>query len=123
MIDLSDPTQWNLITRRNLSSIDDKPLPAQSFVAGSNQLFVGIKVEDKPTWKFGGYLTQYIPQLVSSTNDLFPALTQIQRYPLVCRSYQAIALTNATPKTYVCQVQFPPWFRICILEVYQRNDP
>jgi hypothetical protein len=123
MIDLADPGQWNLVDRRILTAGSNGRIPNQTFVISHNQIFVGIKVSDEPTWKFGGYLVQYVAALPSSTADLFTALTQINYYRLTAQSYQAIDLTPATPKPYVCIVRLPVYFKSCTLEIYQRNDP
>lgn len=120
-IDLSNPTQWNLVFRRDLVAGTTR-IPAQTFVTDARQIFVGILVPNEPTWYRGGYLTQYLPALPSSTNDLFTALTQVSNYRLTCRNYQAIELSAAQPSTSVCRIVLPPYFKECKLEVFERND-
>jgi hypothetical protein len=122
-IDLADPAQWNLVDRRLLTAGTNGRIPDQSFVVSHNQIFVGVKVANEPTWNRGGYLIQYLMALPSSTADLFAAATQVAFYRLTCRNYQVINLVDATPKPYLCLVRLPPYFKACTLELYQRNDP
>jgi hypothetical protein len=121
MIDLSNPAQWNLVFRRDLVAGNNR-IPSQTFVTNARQVFVGILVPEEPTWYRGGYLTQYLPALPSSTNDLFTALTQISNHRLTCRNYQIIELVWAQPSTSVCTIVLPPYFKQCQLEVFARND-
>jgi hypothetical protein len=120
-IDLADPTQWNFIFRRDLITNASR-IPVQTFVTTARQVFIGISVPDEPTWYRGGYLTQYLPALPSSTNDLFSALTQVGNWGLTCRNYQIVELVNAQPDTSVCSIVVPAYFRACQIEVYARND-
>jgi hypothetical protein len=122
MIDITNPLEWNLVDRRSLVAPKNGRILPQSFVVTHNQIFVGVKVTDEPTWRFGGYLTQYISALPSSTAGFFTAVTQIQRYRLTCRNYQAIDLVQALPKPYICVVDLPIWFKTCDIEIFQRND-
>lgn len=121
-IDLSDPTQWNFIFRRNLVAASNNRIPAQSFTTAARQVFIGIYVPDEPTWYRGGFLTQYLPALPSSTNDLFTALTQVLNVRLTCRNYQIVELVDAKPDTSVCTIVVPAYFESCQVEVYARND-
>ncbi len=120
-IDLSDPTQWNLIFRRNLTA-EAFRIPTQSFTTTARQVFIGISVPDEPNWYRGGFLTQYLPALPSSTTDLFSALTQVANYQLTCRNYQIVELVDARPGTSVCTIVVPVYFKSCRMEVYARND-
>jgi hypothetical protein len=120
MIDLSNPAQWNLVFRRDLVAGNTR-IPTQTFVTNAQQVFVGILVPDN-NWYRGGYLTQYLPALPSSTNDLFTALTQVSNYPLTCRNYQIIELLTVQPSTSVCTIVLPPYFKQCKVEVFDRND-
>lgn len=121
MIDLTDSSQWNLVFRRNLVAAPLR-IPRQTFVTSARQIFVGIYVPDEPTWYRGGFLTQYLSALPSSTADLFTAVTQVGNYPLTCRNYQILELLVAAPSTSICTIDFPPYFTECTCEVFERND-
>jgi hypothetical protein len=120
-IDLSDPTQWNFVFRRNLTAGATR-IPTQTFTTTAKQVFIGISVPDQPNWYRGGFLTQYLPALPSSTNNLFTALTQVLNVRLTCRNYQIVELVDAKPDTSVCTIVLPAYFESCQLEVYARND-
>ena len=122
MIDISNPLEWNLITRRVLASVGGNRIPAQTFTTEVTSIFVGISVPDEPTWYRGGYLIQYLPALPSSQANLFTALTQVGNYRLTCKNYQAIELAAAVPNTSVCTIILPPYFSNCTIEVFARND-
>jgi hypothetical protein len=121
-IDLSDSNQWNLVFRRELVAAVGGRIPVQTFSTTARQVFIGIYVPDEPTWYRAGFLTQYIPALASSTNDLFTALTQVANYKLTCRNYQVIELQSSLPATSVCTILVPAYFRACTVEVFARND-
>jgi hypothetical protein len=120
-IDISDPTQWNLVFRRDLVAVALR-IPKQTFTTTARQIFVGIYVPDEPTWYRGGFLTQYLPALPSTNADLFTAVTQVANYPLTCRNYQILELLVAAPATSICTIDFPPYFTSCTCEVFERND-
>jgi hypothetical protein len=122
MINITNPLEWNLVTRRTLTASPSKRISPASVVVSANQVVVGILVNGQPTWRFGGFLTQYISALPSSTADFFTAATQVQRFRLTCRNYQAIELAEALPKPYICTIDFPPWFQDCELEIFERNS-
>jgi hypothetical protein len=123
MIDLSNPSQWNLVFRRTLAAtgVQDR-IPRQTFVTTAREVFIGIYVPNEPTWYRAGYLTQYVPQLPSTQNDLFAALTQVGNFKLTCRNYQIIELVAALPATSVCTIDLPRYFKDCQIEVFERND-
>jgi hypothetical protein len=124
MIDLHNPLEWNLIYREALASVN--PLGGITpiiFPTSHHELVVGIKVADKPTWKWGGYLVEQVGVLPSSTAQLFPSLVQIHRYRLTCQQYQAIDLDPALPLPFFCTIEFPRYFRAAQVEVFARNDP
>lgn len=120
-IDLSDPTQWNFVFRRDLTAGATR-IPAQTFTTTAKQVFIGIYVPGEPDWYRGGFLTQYLPALPSSTSDLFSALTLVLNVRLTCRSYQIVELVDARPDTSVCTIVVPAYFESCQIEVYARND-
>lgn len=122
MIDLADPLQWNLVVRSNLVAGFSGRIAPQIFVTPHHEVVIGIKVAESPTWRWGGYLTEQVDALPSSTATLFDALVQVGSYRLTCRQYQAIDLTPALPLPLVCRIDFPPYFTACVLEVFARND-
>jgi hypothetical protein len=121
-IDLSNPLEWNLVYGGSPVANPDLSLRSVNFVTTGYQLIVGVRVTDKPTWRFGGYLTQQIAALPSSSAELFTALVRIKQYPLTCQQYQAIELDQAIPLPSICRIEFPKYFRQCDVQVYARND-
>jgi hypothetical protein len=121
-IDLSNPLEWNLVYSGSLSSVNDLRLAPVNFITTHHEIIIGIRVSGKPTWRWGGYLTEQIAALPSSTADLFTALVQIHQYRLTCQQYQAIDLDPAIPLPFICRIDFPPYFRACDVQVYARND-
>jgi hypothetical protein len=123
-IDLSNPLEWNAVYKKNLVSANSKTsLNSISFTTSHHQLVIGIQVPNKPTWRWGGYLTEQVAALPSSTAQLFTALIAVKSYRLTCLQYQAIDLDPAIPLPFVCTISFPRHFRECNVEVYARNDP
>lgn len=122
MIDLADPLQWNLIVRSNLVAGFSGRIAPQIFVTPHHEVVIGIKVVGQPTWRWGGYLTEQVDALPSSTAILFDSLVQVGSYRLTCRQYQAIDLSPALPLPLVCRVDFPIYFQDCSFEVFARND-
>lgn len=121
-IDLSNPLEWNLVYRNALVAGASGRITPAVFTTTHHQIVVGVKVPDEPTWRWGGYLTEQVDALPSSTAQLFGTLVQIGSYRLTCRQYQAIDLNPALPLPFVCQIEFPPYFRSCQVEAYARND-
>jgi hypothetical protein len=78
-IDLSNPLEWNLVYSGSLSSVNDLRLAPVNFITTHHEIIIGIRVSGKPTWRWGGYLTEQIAALPSSTADLFTALVQIHQ--------------------------------------------
>jgi hypothetical protein len=121
-IDLSNPLEWNLVYRQALAAAPSGRITPIIFQTTHHQIIVGVKVADEPTWKFGGYLSEQVEALPSSTAQLFPDLILIHRYRLTCQQYQAIDLDPAIPLPFFCTIEFPKWFRACQCEVFARND-
>lgn len=122
MIDLTNPLEWNLITRQNLVANPPTRLRDLTFVTRDREIIIGISVPDEPTWRWGGYLTEQIPALPSSTAELFTALVAVASYRLSCRQYQGINLNPSLPLPRICTINFPPYFEAATVEVYERND-
>ena len=123
MIDLSNPLEWNLVYRQSLTAGVSGRITPIIFQTSHHEIIVGVKVEDEPTWKWGGYLIEQVEFSPSSTAVLFNDLIRVNRYRLTCEQYQAISLDLAIPVPFFCTIQFPPWFDECDVEVYARNDP
>ena len=121
-IDLTNPSEWNLVFRRDLVAETNGYIQKQSFVTSARSVFVGIYVPDEPTWYRGGFLTQYIAALPSSQSDLFTALTQVANFRLTCRNYQIVELLAVAPLPSVCTIDFPYYFNQCRVEVFARDD-
>jgi hypothetical protein len=122
-IDLSNPLEWNLVYRQALAAAPSGKITPIIFATTHHQIIVGIKVADEPTWKWGGYLTEQVEALPSSTAQLFNDLIQVKQYRLTCKQYQAIDLDPAIPLPFYCTIEFPYYFRACQVEVFARNDP
>ena len=120
--DLSDPLEWNLVIRQDVLSINNQPIPPLPFIVESYEIVIGVKVPDKPTWKWGGYLNQRLIALPSSTAQLFGNLVQVDSWRLTCQIYQGIALDRDRPLPYSLQVTFPKYFRAATVECFARND-
>lgn len=123
MIDLSNSLEWNLVYRQSLTAGASGRITPIIFQTTHHEIIVGVKVEDEPTWKWGGYLIEQIEALPSSTANLFNDLIQVNKYRLTCEQYQAIDLSPAIPLPFFCVIKFPPWFRDCQVEAFARNDP
>ncbi len=124
MIDIHNPLEWSLIYKQSLVSVNSlSGIAPIVFPTTHHELVIGIKVADKPTWKWGGYLIEQVGIVPSSTAQLFPALVQINRYRLTCQQYQAIDLDPVLPLPFLCTIEFPQYFRACEVEVFARNDP
>lgn len=121
-IDLSNSLEWNLVYRDALQAGSSGRITPIIFQTTHHEIIVGVKVGDQPTWRWGGYLTEQVAALPSSTARLFNDLVQINSYRLTCKQYQAIDLSPAIPLPFFCTIEFPPWFRACQVEVYARND-
>jgi hypothetical protein len=121
-IDLSNPLEWNLVYRKDLIAGNSGRVSPIVFVTTHHQIVVGIKVADKPTWRWGGYLTEQVDALPSSTAQLFDSLIQIGSYRLTCQRYQALDLNPALPLPFICTVEFPRYFKQCSVEAFARND-
>jgi hypothetical protein len=121
-IDVSNPLEWNLVYRNALVAGASGRITPIVFTTTHHEIIVGVKVADEPTWRWGGYLTEQIDALPSSTAQLFDSLVQIGNYRLTCRQYQAIDLNPAIPLPFVCRIEFPKYFRACQVEAYARND-
>ncbi|WP_309737008.1 hypothetical protein [Chamaesiphon sp. OTE_75_metabat_556] len=121
-IDISNPLEWNLVYRNSLVAGASGTITPVVFTSAHHEIIVGIKVADEPTWRWGGYLTAQVDALPSSTAQLFGSLIQIKSYRLTCRQYQSIDLNPALPLPFVCQIDFPRYFRSCQVEVFARND-
>lgn len=122
MIDLSNSLEWNLVTRVTLTAFEFNPIAPRNVPVSSRQIVIGVKVDDEPTWKWAGWVSQYVFARPSTTADLYPPLTRVLRQRIFLQSYQAIELVPALPENYSCLIEFPPYFRRCHLEVWQRND-
>ena len=123
MIDIHNSLEWNLVVRADLfASPSGRILPA-IFTTTHHEIVIGVKVFDHRTWLWGGYLTEQVDALPSSTAVLFDSLVQVGSYRLTCHQYQAIDLSPALPLPLVCRVDFPRYFTKCTLEVFARNDP
>ena len=119
--DLTDPSQWNLVVRADLSRGTGASIPDRSFTCTSQNLVIGVFIADvRPTWNYAGRLIQYVSALPSSTAVNYSALTRVGKFPLALKSYQGLVLADANPRPFVCTVQFPKWFEACQLEVWQR---
>lgn len=123
MIDLSNSLEWNLVYRQSLTAGASGRITPIIFQTTHHEIIVGVKVEDEPTWKWGGYLIEQIEALPSSTANLFNDLIQVAKYRLTCQQYQTIDLSPAIPLPFFCTIEFPPWFRDCQVEAFARNDP
>jgi hypothetical protein len=121
-IDLSNPLEWNLVYRKALTAGPSGRITPIIFTTTHHQIVIGVKVENEPTWKFGGYLIEQVDALPSSTATLFPSLVRVGSYRLTCQQYQAIDLNPAIPLPFICQVEFPVWFKACTVEAFARND-
>jgi hypothetical protein len=123
-IDLSNSLEWNLILRDAYSApAPGVRIPPILFTTTHHEIVVGVKVGDQPTWVWGGYLTERVAALPSSTALLFDTFVQVGNYRLTCQSYQAIDLSPALPLPFACQIQLPRYFRAAQIEVFARNDP
>jgi hypothetical protein len=121
-IDLSNPLEWNLVYREALQSDRDLPIPKFTFPVNSFEIVVGIKVSDRPNWRWGGYLVQYVKGKPSSTAQLFNDLVQVKAFRLNCLNYQALLLDNDKPLPFYCTITLPKYFRAAQVECYARND-
>ncbi len=121
-IDLSNPLEWNLVYRQSLTAAASGRITPIIFTTTHHQIVIGVKVENEPAWKWGGYLIEQVDALPSSTALLFPSLVRVGSYRLTCQQYQAIDLNPAIPLPFVCQVEFPVWFKTCTVEAFARND-
>jgi hypothetical protein len=121
-IDISNPLEWNLVYRKALAASSGGRIAPIFFTTTHHELVIGVKVADKPSWRWGGYLIEQVDALPSSTAQLFNTLVQIGTYRLTCQQYQAIDLNPALPLPFVCKVEFPRYFRACQVEAFARND-
>jgi hypothetical protein len=122
-IDLSNPLEWNLVLRNAYAAPSPtQRIPPILFTTSHHEIVVGVKVGDEPTWRWGGYLTERVIALPSSTALLFNNFVQIGSYRLTCQGYQAIDLNSALPLPFACQIEVPRYFRACQVEVFARND-
>jgi hypothetical protein len=121
-IDIHNPLEWNLVYRKDLVAVPGGRVSPIAFVTTHHEIVVGVKVEGKPTWRWGGYLIEQIDALPSSTAQLFDSLVQIGTYRLTCQRYQALDLNPALPLPFICTIEFPRYFKSCRVEAFARND-
>jgi hypothetical protein len=121
-IDISNSLEWNLVYRKDLIAGGSGRISPIAFVTTHREIVVGVKVEGKPNWRWGGYLIEQIDALPSSTAQLFGSLVQAGTYRLTCQRYQAIYLNPALPLPFICTIEFPRYFKSCKVEAFARND-
>lgn len=122
--DFLDSIEWNLVGRiglqaEQLDARSYRPIPAQSyFIQNSDVLIIGIKsATAQPTWNTGGWASQIIPFVPSSTTS-FTAAVQNQQKRLRLNLLNLVIFPKITD-SWILEIATPHWFLSTFIEVWR----
>ena len=120
LADFSNTLEWNLVARESHQAVDEvNRLPARTyFIENSNVLIIGTDSESaRSTWKTGGWATQRLPFLPSTTSNFLPAVQTSRRW-LRLRTL-VLCVFPKLLDSWILEVNFPYWFEDVSIEIWR----
>lgn len=122
--DFADTIEWNLVARNSYtapitSTQASNRLPNRSFlIENSYVVIIGLRSEGaRSTWQTGGWASQLLPFLPSSTSD-YVAAVQTSKKWLRLRTLNLIVFPKLM-NTWILDLAFPYWLPDISIEVWR----